>query len=208
MRMGRTIALGGRGGQRQPDGRRAFPSNIARSPARRCSPMRSTGFAPSPRSTQIQVVIGGRAEDALSRRRSATAPSPRPIIGGATRRQSVRNGLEALAGARARADSRCRPALPARRRRRPAARRARRVMTARSRPCPCSTRWRGATDARRDRAARRPGPRADAPGLPLRGNQRAPMPAGAAARRPTTPRSRARQGSTSRWSKAIRRSRS
>ncbi|HST37710.1 MAG TPA: bifunctional 2-C-methyl-D-erythritol 4-phosphate cytidylyltransferase/2-C-methyl-D-erythritol 2,4-cyclodiphosphate synthase [Allosphingosinicella sp.] len=48
--------------------------------------------------TDIQVVIGA-GQEAAYREAIGDRPLPAPIIGGATRRQSVANGIEALAGA-------------------------------------------------------------------------------------------------------------
>lgn len=50
-----------------------------------------------PRIDHIQVVIGPE-QDRLYRDAIGSRPLPPPIIGGATRQQSVRNGLEAFAG--------------------------------------------------------------------------------------------------------------
>ena len=53
-----------------------------------------------------------RARRTLYRDAIGDRPLPAPVIGGATRQQSVRNGLEALAGGADRgADPRCRPPL-------------------------------------------------------------------------------------------------
>ena len=51
-----------------------------------------------PRIDAIQVVIGAGQEEAY-RDAIGDRALPAPIIGGATRRQSVRNGLEALEAA-------------------------------------------------------------------------------------------------------------
>lgn len=51
-----------------------------------------------PRVDAVQVVIG-EGQDAAYRKAIGTRPLPAPILGGATRRQSVRNGLESLGDA-------------------------------------------------------------------------------------------------------------
>ncbi|MGZ8335800.1 MAG: IspD/TarI family cytidylyltransferase, partial [Allosphingosinicella sp.] len=50
-----------------------------------------------PRIDQIQIVIGAGQEEAC-RDAVGALPLPAPVIGGATRQESVRNGLAALAG--------------------------------------------------------------------------------------------------------------
>ena len=78
--------------------------------------MRST-VSTIPRIDAVQVVIGEGQEEAYARRdrrRSPGLPLLRPVIGGATRRESVLNGLEALVDAeRVLIHDAARPFLPA-----------------------------------------------------------------------------------------------
>ena len=70
-----------------------------------------------PRIDRIQVVIG-EGQEADYAAAIGDRPLPPPVIGGATRQESVRRGLDALARARCRAcpDPRRRPPFPARQR--------------------------------------------------------------------------------------------
>ena len=65
-------------------------------PASRCCAGRCEAFAGYP----VQVVIGPGQEE-LGGRRAGGLDVPAPVIGGATRQESVRLGLEALADGRA-----------------------------------------------------------------------------------------------------------
>ena len=141
---GRTVALvvaagsGSRAGGEVPKQYRRVAGKAAARPCRR----------PSAPSRHRRRPGGDRRGPGggLSRGDRRRAPSPPRSLGGATRRQSVRERARRRwrDAERVLIHDAARPFLPGRGDR-PAARRARQRMTARSRLCRWSTRWRGAT---------------------------------------------------------------